>query len=55
MPEGRYSIGVNTNPANQYGDHVKDAFKKAAEDSHRFLHEKNVAHHVHVEKEVAED
>jgi len=44
------SIG-HINPVEQYSNEVKDAFKKAAEDSHNFLHEKKLTHHVHVEKE----
>eukprot|EP00092_Neocalanus_flemingeri_P039549 GFUD01043065.1.p1 GENE.GFUD01043065.1~~GFUD01043065.1.p1 ORF type:complete len:593 (+),score=140.67 GFUD01043065.1:49-1827(+) len=39
-----------TNPVEHYSDKVKEVLKKAAEDSHHFMHNKKLTHHVQVEK-----
>merc|ERR1719154_367711 len=53
MPEELKTNHINK-PIIKHGDDVKAAFKNAAEESHRFLHEKKLTHHApdHVEEEV---
>merc|ERR1719154_326538 len=54
MPEELKTNHISK-PIIKHGDDVKAAFKNAAEESHRFLHEKKLAHHApdHVEKEAS--
>jgi len=41
------------NPVSQYSDETRESLRKAAEDSDKFLHQKNLAgHHTHVTKEI---
>jgi len=41
------------NPVSQYSDDTRESLRKAAEDSDKFLHQKNLAgHHTHVTKEI---
>jgi len=53
MPEELKSNFINK-PIIKQSDEVKAAFKNAAEESHRFMHDKKLAHNApdHVEKEV---
>merc|ERR1719318_1715060 len=55
-PPPKAESAASIEPVEQYSTNAIEALKKAADESHKFLHEKNLAHNTHVMKEaVAED
>ena len=43
---------ASVEPVEQYSTNAIEALKKAADESHNFLHAKNLVHHTHVSKEA---